>query len=187
MQNISLVSSGPTGAEGTAVASPLCPSADESSSVERQKWEKVFEGQVEEGAHNLSTCGFWEEGGTDGSEKWEAVKDTCALKVAIRVEGGPWVFERCDILSDQGIPIMLDDAEDDAENDAAAGTQFTCFTRTKVQILSDQGISMMLDDVKDDAEDDAAAGTQITCFTSTKEQILTQMIRKSATYRNPPT
>jgi hypothetical protein len=131
MQHISLVSSGPTGAEGTAGASPLSASADESSSVERQKWEKVFEGQMEEGAHNLSTCGFWEEGGKDGSEKWEAVKDTCALKVAIRVEGGPWVFERCDILSDQGIPMMLDDAEDDAQDDAAAGAQFTCFTRTK--------------------------------------------------------
>ena len=150
MQHISLVSTGPTGAEVTGGASPLSASADESSSVERQKWEKVFEGQEEEGAHNLSTCGFWEEGSKDGSEKWEAVKDTCALKVAIRIEGGPWVFERCDILSDQGVPMMLDDAEDDTQDDVAAGAQFTCFTSAKVQIL-------------------------------------TQMIQKSATYRNPPT
>jgi hypothetical protein len=57
----------------------------------------------------------------------------------------------------------------------------------KKKKLSDQGISTMLDDTEDDAQDDAAAAAQFACNTSTKEQILTQMIRKSATYRNPPT
>jgi hypothetical protein len=48
---------------------------------------------------------------------------------------------------------------------SAAGTQFACFTSTKVQILT-QRLWLL--------RRRSAAGTQFTCFTGTKLQILTQ-------------
>jgi hypothetical protein len=53
-----------------------------------------------------------------------------------------------------------------------SGTQFTCFTSTKVQILTQHvgGLS----------------GTQFTCFTSTKVQILTQHVGGLSAAHFPP-
>ena len=37
------------------------------------------------------------------------VDDCGALRVCVRVEGGPWGFDECHILSEQGVSLMLDD------------------------------------------------------------------------------
>ena len=37
------------------------------------------------------------------------VDDCGALRVCVRVEGGPWGFDECHILSEQGVPLVLDD------------------------------------------------------------------------------
>ncbi len=53
------------------------------------------------------------------------------------------------------------------------GTQFTCFTSTKVQILC-AGLYVQ----------DVLTGTQFTCFTSTKVQILTHAPQGLAAHLN---
>ena len=53
-----------------------------------------------------------------------------------------------------------------AEKRAAAGTEFTCFTSTKVQILT------LCDGGRAGGSACVFSGTQVTCFTSTKVQIL---------------
>jgi hypothetical protein len=61
--------------------------------------------------------GFWDHGkGGEGveDEAWAGLADdgvpgAGVLRVGLRVLGGPWAFVHCDLLSDRGVPLMLDD------------------------------------------------------------------------------
>ena len=65
--------------------------------------------------------GFWDRGkGGEGEEDeaWAGLADdgvpgAGVLRVGLRVLGGPWAFVHCDLLSERGVPLMLDDNTSD--------------------------------------------------------------------------
>jgi hypothetical protein len=60
------------------------------------------------------------------------------------------------------------------KKEGVAGSQFTCFTSTKVQILTPEALCVAVTfGARVCGKETLPPGTQFTCFTSTKVQILT--------------
>ena len=57
---------------------------------------------------DAGAAGVW---GRFGRGEWEGIEDRGWLQVGIRVEGGPWVLECCDVVSGRGVPLFVDDPE----------------------------------------------------------------------------
>jgi hypothetical protein len=106
--HVALVSGPPGAAPASADAhewqSDDSSDADESSRV----------GGEEQLGGDEATCGFWARvGGGGAAQGWSGlVCDTGPLRIGVRVQGGPWGFVECDLASEQGIPLMLDDSDD---------------------------------------------------------------------------
>ena len=113
--------------ENVALTSSAPSTSTSADPARVQDWESdsdsaySAEGGIESGelqcAREGITRGFWDRGkGGEGEEgeAWAGLADdgvpgANVLRVGLRVLGGPWAFMHCDLLSDRGVPLMLDD------------------------------------------------------------------------------